>query len=128
MSLLDDVPFGMREDYGVPTGAVPRRPYTAADALRDHEARIERFVAALADTATLPPHRVVQGLEHLVNPPRFDGPFAKPAQQAVDAYLLMERKAKAWDRLRRASAADPAAQLDGAHFESWLDAIWEETH
>ena len=24
MNQLDDVPFGQREDYGVPTGAVPR--------------------------------------------------------------------------------------------------------
>ena len=73
MNQLDDVPFGQREDYGVPTGAVPR---------------------------------VAHPLRQLVLKP------VDPIQQAVDDYLLMERKARAWDILRRESSRSEQSALD----------------
>lgn len=79
MSMLDDVPFGQRNDYGVPTGYVPRQ------SLHLDEVEIKRrqaeMVAAVEFTAL--------------------GPPPDPIQQAVDGYLLMERKAEAWDTLRQ---------------------------
>ena len=76
-------------DYGVPTGVVPRLPNA-------------QFVAALPEgfdehtqLAVLPAGGVVA--VHPDHAPRF---YAAPIQQAVDNYLLMERKARAWDELR----------------------------
>jgi hypothetical protein len=99
-SMLDDVPFGQREDYGVPTGVVPH--FVRAVHRPDGGVTAEG-----SDDPTFGP---MKGLDRFIyNPPlrrnaaaraAVLGAYAGPIQQAVDDYLLMERKAKAWDKLR----------------------------
>lgn len=80
------------DPYGVPTGVVPRvsmtNPYfppTPGEAVQ--------LAGGLRPGAVM---------------------FADPVQQAVDDYLLMERKARAWDALR---AQASKGQLDGCSHE-----------
>lgn len=84
--------WGCRDPYGVPTGVVPRvsmtNPYfppTPGEAVQ--------LAGGLRPGAVM---------------------FADPVQQAVDDYLLMERKARAWDALR---AQASKGQLDGCSHE-----------
>jgi hypothetical protein len=46
-----------------------------------------------------------------------------PIRRAVDDYLLMERKAKAWGALRRDLLRQPGVALRGVPIEDFLDAL-----
>ena len=96
-------------DYGVPTGVVPRLPNA-------------QFVAALPEgfdgrtrLAALCGGEVV--VAHPDHAPRF---YAAPIQQAVDDYLLMERKARAWDEAVRTAGHEGLTRYD-------LDQILSQT-
>ena len=101
---LDEIKkaFDLADPYGVPTGVVPRvsmtNPYfppTPGEAVQ--------LAGGLRPGAVM---------------------FADPVQQAVDDYLLMERKARAWDALR---AQASKGQLDGCSHEgealAYLDTL-----
>jgi hypothetical protein len=67
------------DPYGVPTGYVPR---------------VDRYDEALQRG------KRVSTLVDDLNRGRLRGPYADRIEQAVDNYILMERKARAWDWLR----------------------------
>jgi hypothetical protein len=98
MGLGHETEFPFDEDpYGVPTGAVPR-VYFWGYLREDHGMKIKGN--------PLPPLQ------------------PDPVAQAVDDYLLMERKARAWDELRAVVGAEAPALSAAAWAEvEKLDAL-----
>ncbi len=91
-----------KDPYGVPTGYVPRVPpvtrrMTATEARQGWEGAVTSF-SAVPD------------------------PVAKAVAKAVDDYLLMERKARAWDKLRAQLFPSESRVL------ALMDALVEQHH
>lgn len=92
-------------DYGVPTGYVPR---------------VERSGFAVTVEPMIPDDsRVVPMME----PP-------DPIQQAVDRWIDMERKAKAWDKLQHEVKVNEQLTCASTAPEvlDWLDSLLDSPH
>ncbi len=113
---LDEIKkaFDLADPYGVPTGVVPRGMASGfARKLPPGYDERTRIGAAAADgrVVVANPDQPVM----VIDPPGlanvgFGSLGSDPVQQAVDDYLLMERKARAWDALR---AQASKGHLDG---------------
>lgn len=69
-----------QDPYGVPTGYVPRESFSGYVRTEPVAAALDNHSTVLVDMRT--------------------GRWAPAVDKAVDDYLLMERKARAWDELR----------------------------
>ncbi len=113
------------ERFPVPTGVVPRRDHYAESLERGK--RVGQLIDSMnagakagdLNPATLRPYPPDHPEQTTRTLPDF-GVHGAAIQQAVDDYLLMERKARALDDIRR--------QLQGCDMQLWVDEIDRLVH